>query len=124
MTEYDAFDEIVSMGKAGGRKISQSTGKRVKNLMQLYVASMVVNAVIAAIKSDEFEPLEEAKEGYEEDGILGALLSVVEDYADVSLRFVWLVSQYMQTYNKKSNCHYQKLVIKYTYKSYQQRVIK
>lgn len=59
-----------------------AVGKRVKNMMQLYIASMVVNAVIAAIKSDEFEPIEEAREGYEEDGVLGALLSVMEDYAD------------------------------------------
>ncbi len=63
-------------------KNKMTTAKRVKNIMQLYVASMVVNAVIAAIKSDEFEPLEEAKEGYEENGLLGALMSVMEDYAD------------------------------------------
>ncbi len=76
--KQDAFDEIVAMGK----KVDTSTVKRVKNIMQLYVAAMVVNAVIAAVKSDEFEPLEEAKEGYEENGLLGALLSVMEDYAD------------------------------------------
>lgn len=80
--KQDAFDEIVAMGKADGRKIKTNTARRVKNMMQLYIASMVVNAVIAAIKSDEFEPIEEAKEGYEEDGVLGALLSVVKDYAD------------------------------------------
>ena len=56
--------------------------KRVKNIMQLYVASMVVNAVLAAIKSDEFDPLDEAKEGYEENGPLGALAAVMEDYAN------------------------------------------
>lgn len=50
--------------------------------MQLYVASMAVNAVLAAIKSDEYDPLEEAKEGYEENGLLGALMSVMEDYAN------------------------------------------
>lgn len=77
-TELDRFDEIIAMGK----KVDTSTVKRVKNIMQLYVASMVVNAVLAAIKSDEFDPLDEAKEGYEEDGVLGALVSVMEDYAN------------------------------------------
>ena len=50
--------------------------------MQLFIASAVINAVIAAIKSDEFDPVEEAEEGYEEGGVFGALESVLKDYAD------------------------------------------
>ncbi len=76
------FDKIVAMGDADSNDISPRKLTRVKNIMQLFVASAVINAVIAAIKSDEFDPVEEAEEGFEENGVFGALESVMKDYAD------------------------------------------
>ena len=78
----DRFDEIVAMGDMDSNDISPKKLTRVKNIMQLFVASAVINAVIAAIKSDEFDPLDEAEEGFEENGVFGALESVMKDYAD------------------------------------------
>ncbi len=78
----DTFDEIIAMGKDNAKDISPRKLTRVKNIMQLFVASAVINAVIAAIKSDEFDPLDEAEEGFEESGVFGALESILKDYAD------------------------------------------
>ncbi len=79
----DMLDEIIAMGnEADGKKIKTGVGKRMKNIMQLYIASMVINAALAALKSDEFDPIEEAEEGFEDGGIFGALESVLRDYAD------------------------------------------
>lgn len=80
MNDIRVQQDILFGADADGKKPGKLT--RAKNLAELYIASAIINSLIAAAKSDEYDPIEEFSKGYAADGFFAGLRAVFDDYAD------------------------------------------
>lgn len=80
------FDKIVQNSGEDGGVVKRSAAFRTNQILKLFVASAVLNALFGALKSDEFNPLEDllgaGEDEDEERDVFDRIVSLGKDYAD------------------------------------------